>query len=135
MLRSDQGHGQVLGINLLRGRRELRERVVYMPQRFSLYADLSVFENLLLAEVYRLDRPRLAAEAAIHDFELSGYARIAAGELSGGWARRLQLAAALIHSPRLILLDEPTAGLDVAHLGRRSGVASRAWLLRGRALS
>ena len=114
-LRADQGRGQVLGIDLLRGTREIRGRVGYMPQRFSLYADLSVFENLFFrAKVYGLDQPRVAAEAAICNFELSQYARSAARQLSGGWARRLQLAAALIHSPRLILLDEPTAGLDVA---------------------
>jgi ABC-2 type transport system ATP-binding protein len=115
ILRPDQGQGQVLGIDLMRGTREIRERVGYMSQRFSLYADLSVFENLRFrAEVYGLERPRAVAEAAICDFELSDYARSAAGQLSGGWARRLQLAVALIHSPRLILLDEPTAGLDVA---------------------
>jgi len=84
-----------------------------MSQRFSLYADLSVLENLRFrAEVYGLHRPRAAAEAMIENFELAEYARIAAGQLSGGWARRLQLAAALTHAPRLILLDEPTAGLD-----------------------
>jgi ABC-2 type transport system ATP-binding protein len=113
ILRPDQGHGQVLGFDLLRGTREIREHVGYMSQRFSLYADLSVFENLRFrAEVYGLNGPRVAAEAAIYDFDLSEYAHRAAGQLSGGWARRLQLAAALIHSPRLILLDEPTAGLD-----------------------
>jgi ABC-type multidrug transport system ATPase subunit len=103
----------VLGFDLLRGAREIREHVGYMSQRFSLYADLSVFENLRFrAEVYCLNGPRLAAEAAIRDFDLREYAHSTAGQLSGGWARRLQLAAALIHSPRLILLDEPTAGLD-----------------------
>jgi len=111
--RPDQGHRQVLDFDLLRGTREIREPVGYMSQRFSLYADLSVFENLRFrAEVYGLNGPRLAAEAAIDDFDLREYAHCLAGQLSGGWARRLQLAAALIHPPRLILLDEPTAGLD-----------------------
>ena len=72
-----------------------------------------MFENLRFrAQVYGLSSPRAVAEAAIVDFELAEFARIPAGRLSGGWARRLQLAAALIHSPRLVFLDEPTAGLD-----------------------
>ena len=113
ILRPDRGHGQVLGFDLLRGTREIREHVGYMSQRFSLYTELSVFENLRFrAEVYGLKGPRVAAEAAIYDFELGEYANCAVGQLSGGWTRRLQLAAALIHSPRLLLLDEPTAGLD-----------------------
>jgi ABC-2 type transport system ATP-binding protein len=103
----------VLGFDLVSNAGEIRERVGYMSQALSLYADLSVFENLRFrAQVYGLNSPRAAAETAIDDFELTEFARTAAGRLSGGWARRLQLAAALIHSPRLILLDEPTAGLD-----------------------
>ena len=94
---------------------QICERAGYMSQALSLYADLSVFENLRFrAQVYGLNSPRAAAEAAIVEFELAEFARIAAGRLSGGWARRLQLAAALIHSPRLVFLDEPTAGLDAA---------------------
>ncbi len=114
ILKPDRGCGQVLGFDLLSGAKEIRQHVGYMSQRFSLYADLSVFENLRFrAEVYGLNRPRVAAETlAIQDFELTEYARSAAGRLSGGWARRLQLAAALIQSPKLILLDEPTSGLD-----------------------
>jgi ABC-2 type transport system ATP-binding protein len=124
ILRPDRGQGQVLGFDLLRGTREIRERVGYMSQRFSLYADLSVFENLRFrAELYGLDGPRLA-EAAIHEYDLGEYARSSAGQLSGGWARLLQLSAALIHSPRLIILDEPTAGLDTVsrqHVWQRIG--------------
>jgi ABC-2 type transport system ATP-binding protein len=113
LLSPDEGQGKVLGFDLRRGVREIRAHVGYMSQRFSLYADLSVFENLRFrAQVYGLRRPRAAADAMIEDFELTSHARTAAGGLSGGWARRLQLAAALIHAPRLILLDEPTAGLD-----------------------
>jgi ABC-2 type transport system ATP-binding protein len=113
ILKPDKVHGHVLGFDLVSEADEIRKRVGYMSQRFSLYADLSVFENLRFrAQVYGSNRPRAAAETAIEDFELTEFARSAAGRLSGGWARRLQLAAALIHSPRLILLDEPTAGLD-----------------------
>jgi ABC-type multidrug transport system ATPase subunit len=113
ILKPDEGHGQVLGFDLVKEAAEIRERVGYMSQALSLYTDLSVFENLRFrAQVYGLRSPRAAAEAEIVDFELAEFARIPAGRLSGGWARRLQLAAALIHSPRLVLLDEPTAGLD-----------------------
>jgi ABC-2 type transport system ATP-binding protein len=113
ILKPDEGHGQILGFDLVKEAAEIRERVGYMSQALSLYADLSVFENLRFrAQVYGLSSPRAAAEAAIVNFELAKFARTAAGRLSGGWARRLQLAAALIHSPRLVFLDEPTAGLD-----------------------
>jgi len=113
ILKPDKGRGHVLGFDLMNEAADVRHRVGYMSQRFSLYADLSVFENLRFrAQVYGSNSPRAAAEAAIYDFELTEFARSAAGRLSGVWARRLQLAAALIHSPRLILLDEPTAGLD-----------------------
>jgi ABC-2 type transport system ATP-binding protein len=113
ILKPDEGHGQVLGFDLMSEATQIRERAGYMSQALSLYADLSVFENLRFrAQVYGLSSPRAAADAAIADFELAEFARIPAGRLSGGWARRLQLAAALIHSPRLVFLDEPTAGLD-----------------------
>jgi ABC-2 type transport system ATP-binding protein len=113
ILKPDEGHGQVLGFDLVREAAQIREYAGYMSQALSLYADLSVFENLRFrAQVYGLSSPRAAAEAAIVEFELAEFARIPAGRLSGGWARRLQLAAALIHSPRLVFLDEPTAGLD-----------------------
>jgi ABC-type multidrug transport system ATPase subunit len=84
-----------------------------MSQRLSLYAELSVFENLRFrAAVYGLRNPRASAEAAMRDFNLVPWAHSPAASLSGGWARRLQLAASLLHSPQLVLLDEPTAGLD-----------------------
>jgi ABC-2 type transport system ATP-binding protein len=126
ILKPDRGRGQVLGFDLVSEAIEIRERVGYMSQRFSLYGDLSVLENLRFrASIYGLKRPREAAEIAIEGFELSEYARSPAGQLSGGWGRRLQLAAALIHSPKLVLLDEPTAGLDALsrqqvwrHIGR-----------------
>jgi ABC-2 type transport system ATP-binding protein len=84
-----------------------------MSQRLSLYAELSVFENLRFrAAVYGLRNPRASANAAICDFDLLRWSHSPAASLSGGWARRLQLAASLLHSPQLVLLDEPTAGLD-----------------------
>ena len=115
ILKPDEGHGKVLGFDLVKEAAEIRGCVGYMSQALSLYADLSVFENLRFrAQVYGLSSPRAAAGTAIVNFELGEFTRIPAGRLSGGWARRLQLAAALIHSPRLVLLDEPTAGLDAA---------------------
>ena len=90
LLSPDEGQGKVLGFDLRRGAREIRTHVGYMSQRFSLYADLSVFENLRFrAQVYGLRRPRAAADAMIEEFELTSHARSAAGGLSGGWARRL----------------------------------------------
>jgi ABC-2 type transport system ATP-binding protein len=115
ILKPDGGSGQVLGFDLQREAAAIRERIGYMSQRLSLYPELSVFENLRFrAAVYGLRNPRAVAESAICEFGLVGWARSPAGSLSGGWARRLQLAASLLHSPRLLLLDEPTAGLDLA---------------------
>jgi ABC-2 type transport system ATP-binding protein len=132
LVRPDRGQGQVLGFDLLRRPQEIRKHVGYMSQRFSLYSELSVFENLhFRAEVYGLRNPREATEAAIENFGLSRFASTPAAVLSGGWARWLQLAAALIHAPRLVLLDEPTAGLDAASrqgVWRRLGVLSAAGL-------
>jgi ABC-2 type transport system ATP-binding protein len=113
ILKPDSGGGHILGFGLQRETAEIRERVGYMSQRLSLYGELSVFENLRFrAAVYGLRNPRAAAEAALRDFNLVPWAHSPAASLSGGWARRLQLAASLLHAPQLVLLDEPTAGLD-----------------------
>ena len=115
ILRPDGGRGTVLGFDLLRDAAAIRGRVGYLSQRSSLYAELSVFENLRFrAQIHGLTNPRAAADAAIEAFGLMPFARSPAGSLSGGWARRLQLAGSLLPSPRLVLLDEPTAGLDLA---------------------
>jgi ABC-2 type transport system ATP-binding protein len=115
ILKPDRGRGQVLGLDLEHKAGEIRKHIGYMSQRLSLYADLTVYQNLRFrADVYGLRSPGVAAATAIREFELESFARTRVGQLSGGWARRLQLAAALIHSPRLIFLDEPTAGLDAA---------------------
>jgi len=113
ILRPDGGSGRVIGFDIRREPAQIRARVGYLSQRLSLYAELSVFENLRFrAQIYGLTNPRRVAEEAIDEFALGPWARCRAGLLSGGWARRLQLAASLLHSPRLVLLDEPTVGLD-----------------------
>jgi ABC-2 type transport system ATP-binding protein len=113
LLKADVGGGQVLGHDLMEDRRLVGASVGYMPQRLALYAELTVAENLRFrADVYGLSPAKRAVDAAIEDFELGPFRAMQAGRLSGGWARRLQLAAALIHRPSLVLLDEPTAGLD-----------------------
>jgi ABC-type multidrug transport system ATPase subunit len=115
LLVPDTGRGTVLGFDLLRDRHEIRRRTGYMSQRFSLYAGLSVRENLRFrAEVFGLQEPRTAVAAVVERFDLRPLEKLAADRLSGGWARLVQLAAALVHRPRLLLLDEPTTGLDAA---------------------
>ncbi len=113
VLIADEGSGEVLGLDLTRKRDRIRTRVGLVAQSFGLYRELTVFENLLFrARVYGLPSPRRAAEAVINNFGLSAFSRSRAAILSGGWARRLEVAAALIHRPKLVLMDEPTAGLD-----------------------
>jgi len=115
ILAPDAGRGSVLGFDLLRGAREIRRHTGYMSQRFSLYAGLSVRENLRFrAEVFGLQEPRTAVAAVVERFDLRSFETLTAERLSGGWARLVQLAVALVHAPRLVLLDEPTAGLDAA---------------------
>src|SRR5260370_6565177 len=105
ILRPDGGRGRVVGFDLLRDAAKIRERVGYMSQRLSLYAELSVFENLRFrAEVYGLRNSRAAAQAAICEYGLMRWAPSPAGSLSGGWARRLPLAATLVQSPLLGLV-------------------------------
>ena len=113
LLRADAGAGEILGMDLYADRQAIGRQVGYMPQKLALYADLSVADNLRFrADIYELANARAAVEDSIETFGLGDYRKQHAGRLSGGWARRLQLAATLIHKPRLVLLDEPTAGLD-----------------------
>ena len=115
ILKPDRGRGHVLGLDLTNEANEIRKHIGYMSQRLSLYSDLTVHQNLRFrADVYGVQNPGVTVANAIREFELEPFAQARARQLSGGWARKLQLAAALIHSPRLIFLDEPTAGLDVA---------------------
>src|SRR3989454_3322965 len=115
ILEPTDGEGRVLGIDLRRDPQRVKSAIGYMSQRFSLYDDLTVEENLTFyARVYmvpRADRPaRIQTMLRLGD--LVGYPRQLAGQLSGGYRQRLALTCALVHGPRLVFLDEPTAGVD-----------------------
>ncbi|MBA4135970.1 MAG: multidrug ABC transporter ATP-binding protein [Opitutus sp.] len=113
LLTPDGGHGTCLGYDVLRQQREIRTHVGYMTQKFSYYEDLSIRENLdFIARVYAVPDRKQAVERALERLGLQGRSAQLAGQLSGGWKQRLALAACLIHSPKLLLLDEPTAGVD-----------------------
>ena len=113
LLTPDSGRGTCLGYDILTQSDEIKRDVGYMTQRFSLYTDLSIRENLeFVARVYGVPNPKQAATDAIHRLGLEGRANQIAGELSGGWKQRLALGACILPQPRLLLLDEPTAGVD-----------------------
>ena len=113
LLRPDGGGGTCLGMDLLRDAPRIRLQIGYMTQRFSFYGDLTVTENLeFVARLYQIrDRRRVVAEA-LERIGLTDRADQLAQELSGGWKQRMALAACVLHRPRLLLLDEPTAGVD-----------------------
>ncbi len=113
LLTPDQGRGTCLGLDIRTQSAEIKQRVGYMTQRFSLYQDLSVRENLeFVARLYGLSDPVAAARAMIERIGLAGRDRQLASELSGGWKQRLALGACTLPNPQLLLLDEPTAGVD-----------------------
>ena len=113
LLTPDSGTGTCLGYDIRRDADKIKLRVGYMTQRFSLYQDLSVRENLeFVARLYGLPHARQAARDMIKRLGLSGREEQLAGELSGGWKQRLALGACTLPSPQLLLLDEPTAGVD-----------------------
>jgi ABC-2 type transport system ATP-binding protein len=113
LLTPDTGSGQVLGLDFRTQSASIKRRTGYMTQRFSLYEDLTIEENLtFVARVYELDRPRERVRDALEKLGLDHRRRQLAGQLSGGWKQRLALAASILHEPRLLLLDEPTAGVD-----------------------
>jgi ABC-2 type transport system ATP-binding protein len=113
LLTPDQGSGTCLGYDIRTEAAKIKTRVGYMTQRFSLYDDLSVRENLeFVARIYGLARPAAAAKAMIARLGLQGREEQVAGKLSGGWKQRLALGACTLPNPSLLLLDEPTAGVD-----------------------
>jgi ABC-2 type transport system ATP-binding protein len=113
LLKPESGEGRVLGFDVLNDSLKIKESVGYMTQRFSLYEDLSIRENLdFIARLYALDRRKRRVDHALEDLGLVERQGQVAGKLSGGWKQRLALAACMIHEPKLLLLDEPTAGVD-----------------------
>jgi ABC-2 type transport system ATP-binding protein len=113
LLTPDSGRGTCLGHDIIRESREIKCEVGYMTQRFSLYEDLSIRENLdFIARIYAVPAREQAVDATLKRLGLANRSQQLAGQLSGGWKQRLALAACLMHSPQLLLLDEPTAGVD-----------------------
>ncbi|ARE41733.1 ABC-type multidrug transport system, ATPase component [Rhodovulum sp. P5] len=113
LLEPDGGEGRVLGYDIRRNRRAIKRKVGYMTQRFSFYEDLTVEENLhFVAGLYGMRQVRRVVRDTLEDLGLSNRRTQLAGGLSGGWKQRLALAACLMHDPDLLMLDEPTAGVD-----------------------
>ena len=113
LLTPDSGEGTCLGYDIRRDADKIKRHVGYMTQKFSLYQDLSVRENLeFVARLYGVADPQEAAREMIKRIGLTGREEQLAGELSGGWKQRLALGACTLPNPQLLLLDEPTAGVD-----------------------
>jgi ABC-2 type transport system ATP-binding protein len=113
LLTPDAGSGTCLGLDIFQQAAQIKRQVGYMTQKFGLYEDLSIRQNLdFVARLFELPQRKEAVDACLKQLGLSARQSQLAGSLSGGWKQRLALAACLIHQPRLLLLDEPTAGVD-----------------------
>ncbi|MEC5384802.1 ABC transporter ATP-binding protein [Uliginosibacterium sp. H3] len=113
LLTPDGGSGHTLGLDVVKESADIKRRVGYMTQKFGLYDDLSIRENLdFVARMYSMDRRRERVDQALTRLGLDSRQKQLAGKLSGGWKQRMALAACMLHEPELLLLDEPTAGVD-----------------------
>ncbi|MCL2298220.1 MAG: ABC transporter ATP-binding protein [Proteobacteria bacterium] len=113
LLTPDSGSGTCLGYDIIAESDAIKRNVGYMTQRFSFWEDLSIRENLdFIARVYQMPDRKASVENALNNLGLKARANQLAGTLSGGWKQRLALAACMLHRPALLLLDEPTAGVD-----------------------
>jgi ABC-2 type transport system ATP-binding protein len=113
LLKPDSGEGTCLGFDVRKAAENIKREVGYMTQRFSFWEDLSIRENLeFVARMYAVRKGKEKVDATLAQLGLTDREHQLAGELSGGWKQRLALAACMLHEPRLLLLDEPTAGVD-----------------------